>query len=367
VATAWLATVPKGVSLSDLRWVFFAGEPLTDQLVRKWRSAFPGDGELINLYGPTETTLAKCFYQIPEEPLHGVQSIGGPLPDTQLLIMNRAHRLCGIGELGEIVIRTPFRTLGPVAADEASGSFFQESRYRPGKEEDLYFTGDLGRYRPDGTVEILGRLDDQVKIRGVRIEPNEVMSALAIHPSVDTCFVMARADVTDAPVLVAYVIPTADTSPTASELRTHLAGRLPAAMVPSSFVFLEAFPFTPNGKIDRQALPGPDAAGEQYGVEFVAPQTAVEKELARIWQEVLGLERVGLEDNFFEIGGHSLLATQVISRVRNRFEVELPLLRLFETPTIAGLTELIEVIRLADRQAQSHPAAETNGREAGEL
>lgn len=353
VATSWLATGTKDIPLSTLRWVFFAGEPLTEQLVRKWRTAFPGSGELVNLYGPTETTLAKCFYHIPEEPHHGVQPIGRPLPNTQVLIMNERHQLCGIGELGELVIRTPFCSLGPLPSQEPMRSFFHQNPYAPKTQKDLYFTGDLGRYRPDGTVEILGRMDDQVKIRGVRIEPNEVMTALTTHPSVHACFVMAREDHTDSPALVAYVVPEAATTPTTFELRSYVASQLPAAMIPNIYIFLAVLPYAPNGKIDRQALPLPEAARETLDVAFVAPRTPMEAAIAAIWQEVLKLDQLSIHDNFFDLGGHSLLATQVVSRVRASYQVALPLATLFKCPTIEALAE--EVENLLIQQLQDMP------------
>jgi acyl carrier protein len=267
--------------------------------------------------------------------------------------MNREHQLCGIGELGEIVIRTPFRTLGPVPGQSKTGSFFQKNPYRPDTQKDLYFSGDLGRYRPDGTVAILGRLDEQVKIRGVRIEPIEVMSALMTHPSVHACFVMAREDVTNSPALVAYVVPTTDTSTTASELRSYVAVELPAAMVPSNYVFLEAFPYTPNGKIDRKALPRPDAAAEQHDVEYVAPRTPVEVAIAAIWQQVMKLDRVGLHDNFFDLGGHSLLATQVVARVRDSLHIDLQLRHLFQVPTLKELAGIVEILENSTKDRES--------------
>ena len=274
VATSWLATVPKDIPLSTVRWVFFAGEPLTDQVVRKWRTAFPGSGELVNLYGPTETTLAKCFYQIPEEPPHGVQPIGGPLPNTQVLIMNGGHQLCGIGELGEIVIRTPFRSLGPLPSQGPTSSFCQQNPYYPTTQEDLYFTGDLGRYRPDGTVEILGRLDEQVKIRGVRVEPNEVMHVLTTHPDVASCFVLGRKEEHGEPELVAYVVPTQGKSVQPERLREYLEARLPGPLVPTAWVFLDNLPLTANGKVDRHALPVPDQRASAVGGALCRPPYA---------------------------------------------------------------------------------------------
>ena len=212
----------------QLRCVFFAGEPLTDSLVRRWRESISAQAQLVNLYGPTETTLAKCYYVMPEQPSFGVQPVGRPLPQTQALVFNRAGARCGIGEPGEIVIRTPFRTLGYVnATAEQQGRFIKNpfvndvgtlSAARPGDElqadswrnnqadDLLYRTGDRGRYRPDGELEILGRLDDQIKVRGVRVEPAEVTATLARHPAVQSCTVSAFQDARGENALAAYVV-----------------------------------------------------------------------------------------------------------------------------------------------------------------
>ena len=173
---SWLSTTQHPVDLHDLRWLFVAGEPLTEALICKWRRFFPEHGQMVNLYGPTETTLAKCFYPIPRQVSPGIQPVGYPLPETQALILGQDGRLCGIGERGEIVLRTPFRTRGYINLPEETQRRFRKNPFRNDDTDLLYFTGDLGRYRPDGLLEISGRIDDQVKIRGVRIEPAEVMA-----------------------------------------------------------------------------------------------------------------------------------------------------------------------------------------------
>src|SRR4029077_5173053 len=175
-------------ALPAMRWVFFAGEPLTDTLVNQWRSAFSNGGELINLYGPTETTLAKCFYRVPADVAVGVQPVGSPLPHAQALVLAESNRLCGINEPGEIVLRTPFRSLGYVNAPEEIQQRFVKNPFHDEAQDLVFFTGDAGRYRSNGTLEILGRLDDQVKIRGVRVEPAEVTAILAHHAAVESCF-----------------------------------------------------------------------------------------------------------------------------------------------------------------------------------
>ena len=334
----------------QLRWLFSAGEPLSDQLVKQWRAAFPKMGEIVNLYGPTETTLAKCYYLVPEEPVLGTQPIGQPLPETQALILSSNGQLCGIGEIGEIVVRTPFASLGYINAPEEQQKRFRQNPYRKEFEDRLFYTGDLGRYRLDGSIEILSRIDQQVKIRGVRIEPREIETVVLGHPAIREAVVLARKNPQSEKYLVAYVVPklmgeksaTSSVSLNTNKLRQYLSQQLPEYMMPSALVFLKALPLTPNGKINRQALPEPEIDRSWLNSSFVAPRTATEQQLAEIWTEVLQLKQVGIYDNFFELGGHSLLATQVVSRIAQIFEVELPLRTLFETPTIAGLSNFIE-------------------------
>ncbi|HET6976573.1 MAG TPA: amino acid adenylation domain-containing protein [Pyrinomonadaceae bacterium] len=330
---SWLADVSPAITLRSLRYAFLAGEPLTDSLVRRWRSQFPEAGTIVNLYGPTETTLAKCFYVVPEQPSFGVQPVGRPLPETQAIVLNPGGGLCGIGERGEINIRTPFRTLGYLNQPEENERFVKNSLV----PDVIYKTGDLGRYRLDGTLEILGRVDDQIKVRGVRIEPNEITNVLLKHSSVQAAAVVGYKTPEGDSALAAYVVAAEGVLP---ELRAFLSRQLPAAMVPSSFVALAELPLTANGKLDRRKLPAPDTASTQ--VEEVAPRNWTEEVLVGIWAEVLRRDHIGVEDDFFALGGHSLLATQVIARVRHVFHVELPLRRLFERPTVRLLAETID-------------------------
>jgi acyl carrier protein len=273
--------------------------------------------------------------------------------------------LCGIGELGEIVIRTPFRSLGPLPSQGPTSSFCQQNPYYPTTQEDLYFTGDLGRYRPEGTVEILGRLDEQVKIRGVRVEPNEVMHVLTTHPDVASCFVLGRKEEHGEPELVAYVVPIEGKSVQPERLREYSEARLPGPLVPTAWVFLDNLPLTANGKVDRRALPVPTRGRVQLEVPFVAPRTPTEEMLVEIWQEVLKVERIGIHDNFFDLGGHSLLATRVVSRVREEFHVEFKLMDLFKMPTIAELTKGLEGLLWVIAGKPSEDEAELQARDEG--
>lgn len=348
LARSWLKDVPSGVSLPSLRRVFFAGEPLTDALVNRWREAFPKTEEIINLYGPTETTLAKCFYRVPREDMtEGVQPIGAPLPNTQILILDDQGRQCAPLEPGEITIRTPFRTVGYINNPEAQTKAFIRNPYTDDCRDLLYRTGDLGKYRHDGVLEIMGRIDGQVKVRGVRIEPGEIEAALTRHEDISEALVTAGKSDEDT-FLVAYFVPAAEpASPEGREqlsvrqLRRFLDNLLPANMVPSVFVQLEALPLNPNGKVNRHELP-PAETNIPLGVAFAQPERPVERTIAAIWQNVLGVERVGLDDSFFDLGGHSLSAVEVVRRAQAELSMPVALPMLFNYPTVRGFAEAIE-------------------------
>jgi surfactin family lipopeptide synthetase C len=338
----------------SLRWAFFAGEPLTDSLALNWRAHFLAC-EVANIYGPTETTLAKFWYHVPRQPLPGVQPVGWPLPQTQALVLDGQDRQCGVGEPGEITIRTPFRTNGYINAPEQNARFVPNP-FTAEAGDLLYRTGDRGRYAADGRLEILGRVDDQVKIRGIRIELGEIKALLERHPAVQASVVVAvQGDENGMEPgdkqIVAYVVPaqTAVTDyqtqkPLSKTLHSYLAEQLPEAMIPSAFVSLDEIPLTPNGKVDRRALPAPDSrAASQPGDDFAPPSTEIEESIAAIWRKVLKRETVGIYDNFFAIGGHSLMATQVVGRLRREFDIKFSLHSFFDEPTIAALAELVEV------------------------
>ena len=321
-----------------LRYVIFGGEALHPAQLREWKKAYPAV-KLINMYGITETTVHVTFKEITDAEIEeNVSNIGRPIPTTTTYIMDADLRLLPVGVIGEVCVGGVGVGRGYLGRDELTRQKFVLNPYKA--EERLYRSGDLAKLLSSGEMIYLGRIDDQVQIRGFRVELGEVKSQLLKHPAVAKAEVIARKLLTDALELVAYVVPAAEVSVTA--LRNHLAQALPYYMVPSAFVMLKALPMTPNGKVDRRALPEPDGARPEVETIFVAPRTAVEESLAKIWTEVLGVERVGINDNFFELGGHSLLATQAISRVRQALHVELPLRSFFEGPTIARLSESIE-------------------------
>ncbi|HEY0836556.1 MAG TPA: amino acid adenylation domain-containing protein [Azospirillum sp.] len=346
VVESWLIDSAPGVTLAALKRAFFAGEPLAAGLVERWRGAFPRAGEIVNLYGPTETTLAKFFHRVPAVLRAGVQPLGSPLPQTQALVLSPDRRLCGIGEPGEIAIRTPFRSLGYLDAPEETAKRFIANPFTDDPEDRIYLTGDRGVLGADGLLEFLGRMDHQVKIRGVRVEPMEVAAALKDCPEVAACAVIARDDGPDGVMLVAYVVARADTRHSARRLREFLRLRLPAAMIPSAFVFLDQLPLTANQKLDRARLPPPgDRDGEGDGGP-VPPRDPVELQIAQIWQELLGDKllggrTVGVTDSFFDLGGHSLLSLRMLMRIEQVTGRKVPLSALFEGPTVEHLANVV--------------------------
>jgi amino acid adenylation domain-containing protein len=334
LARLWLSQVRALDGYRGPTRVFFAGEPLDDDLVTSWRELFPGTREVINLYGPTETTLAKCWHRV-ERPVAGIQPVGTPLPGTQAWIQTPAGAMAGLGESGELVIRTPYRAL-PDRRDR-----LVPNPWRDAPDDLVYRTGDRGRLRHDGTLEVLGRLDDQIKIHGVRIEPAEVSAALCSHREVAAAAVVADVGPDGTKRLVAYVVAREGTAPSPAALRRHLSRTLPSAMVPGAYIFLAALPLTPNGKLDRRALPAPGVDASDAD-DHVAPRSALEEALAELWVSVLGCERVGVHSHFFELGGHSLSAAMLMARLRKRFGVQLEIRALFEAPRLGELAQRVE-------------------------
>lgn len=337
---SWLERQSDTIKPQKLRYLFSAGEPLTDGLINNWRQTFPHCGQIINLYGPTETTLAKLFYVVPDSASNGIQPIGQAIPQTQALILNEADVLCGVGEIGQIVIRTPFRSLGYINLPEQTRLAFRKSPFSNDERDIVYYTGDLGRYRSNGLVEILGRVDNQVKIRGVRIEPEEITAILDKHDAVSSSVVIAVKGA-ERNYLLGYVVPEKNASVTVSDIRNYLAGQLPPVMIPEQFVFLDKMPLKPNGKIDRGALPAPDQTRPEFEQSYIPPRTPNEERLVTIWQEVLNIAQIGIHDNFFELGGHSLLAVSLLSQVNSEFHTDLPLVTVFNFQTVAQMAELL--------------------------
>lgn len=324
----------------SLKHVLLSGEPLLPSDVRRWTSIFGERVQLVNLYGPTETTMTKFFYLVTAgDADKRVIPIGKPMPGARAIVLDQKGRPCGPGSVGEIYIRTPYRTHGYYRRPEITREVFVPNPFTGDENDVVYKTGDLGRILSDGDFEFLGRRDGQVKVRGVRIELSEIEELLRNHAAVKDVAVVSHYEEDGSNSLCAYVVLKETTD--LGTLRTHLATNLPSYMLPSYFVELDMLPRTLNGKVDRRALPRPEQARSQRSTPYVAPGTPVEKELAEIWCRILKLKQVGLHDNFFVLGGHSLLATQLLSRIRSTFDVELRLRSLFDNPTIAQQAEAI--------------------------
>jgi len=367
------------------RYLLIGGEPLDPALVQQIFVQLGAQVQVVNIYGLSEISDVNAFAVLTATERDASITIGQPLQNNQLYILNPRWQLQPIGVVGELCIAGDSLSRGYLNRPELTAERFvpnpwgsgirgQGSGVRgrddsasrlyprspaPDPSAQMCATGDLGRWRADGRIELLGRRDQQVKIRGFRIEVGEIETLLAVQPSVRECVVVARADVPGDTRLVAYVVqgsgirdqgsgdasvehPAPDSRSLIPDLRAFLKTRLPEYMVPSAFVLLDALPKTPNGKLDRRALPAPDLSGATLDTAYVAPRTPIEELLADIWAQVLRRERVGVYDNFFELGGHSLLATQMLYRVREAFQVELTLRVLFEAPTVVSLAAQLE-------------------------
>ncbi|MEH2271375.1 MAG: amino acid adenylation domain-containing protein [Nostoc sp.] len=348
-------TMPE--ALSGLKQLLFGGESVSVPHVRSALKLLPRT-QLIHAYGPSECTVFTCCYPIPQQLAENVQSIpiGKPIGDRRVYLLDKDLHRVPIGVTGELYVGGASVARGYLNQPTLTSEKFIPNPFLEG--DTLYKTGDLICRLPDGNLEFLGRIDTQVKIRGFRIELGEIEAVLNQHPDIKQVVVIARENEPGNKSLVAYLIAKAH-PPTSSTLRNFLKTKLPDYMIPGAFVFLEAFPLTPNGKINRRALPAPDADQRNLEVDFVAPRTPTEQELATIWAEVLKLKQVGIHDNFFELGGHSLLATQVISRLIEAFCLNFPLRYLFENPTIAELAQKVNAQQI--EQAENDAIAQILG------
>ncbi|TRT96054.1 MAG: amino acid adenylation domain-containing protein [Microcystis aeruginosa Ma_OC_LR_19540900_S633] len=331
--------------IPELQTIIVAGEACSEELIKQWATG----RNFFNAYGPTETSVCATVEKWTDETLK--VTIGRPIANTQVYILDCHLQPVPIGVPGELHIGGMGLARGYLNRPELTQEKFIPNPFekdevipptplnKGGNEPSkLYKTGDLARYLPDGKIEYLGRIDNQVKIRGFRIELGEIEALLNQNQAVQSSCVIVREDNLGDKRLVAYVVLQPEINLTTNEIRQFLRAKLPDYMVPTAFVFLDTFPLTPNGKIDRRALPAPDLQNQG---EYIAPRNPIEEKIAQIWAEVLKLQRVSIEDNFFELGGHSLLATQVISRLQETFEIVLPLRYLFESPTIAQLSGVI--------------------------
>ena len=323
-----------------LRAVMLSGEAAYKRDVELYQAHFSPDCIFVNIYGAAEAGQFRHYFVDHDTQLPGsLVPVGYPLEESEVLLLDDDGKEVGLNQIGEIAVKSRYLSAGYWRKPDLTQAAFLPDP--EGGDKRIYRTGDLGRMLPGGCLEHLGRKDFQLKIRGFRVEAAEVELALHSLDNVDETVVVARKDASGDTQLVAYVVASRKPEPTASELRRYLADRLPDYMVPSAFVMLDALPITGVGKLDRRVLPPPGSARPELEIPFAAPLTPVEETLAQIWSDVLGLERVGINDNFMDLGGDSLRATRVVSRVINTFQVELPLRSLFDAPTIAEMAVVI--------------------------
>jgi amino acid adenylation domain-containing protein len=340
MATLITTSLATGALLA-LRNVFLGGELLNEELVRQISAAVP-NARIVNFYGATETPQAMAWYEVSrntETPGYprGIP-IGRGIDGVQMLLLTKSGKIAGIGEPGEICVRTPFLARGYFQDTAATAASFVVNPFtnRPGDR--IYKTGDIGICRTDGEIEYLGRNDRQIKIRGYRIEPAEIESELRRHPAVRDAAVLCERLQTGENGLVAYIVADAFD---AGEMREFLKAKLPDFMTPALFVRLDALPLTPGGKLDRKALPSPEAAGAVTADVFIAPRDDLELRLVRIWEDVLRVRGIGVRDDFFDLGGHSLLGVILLARIERGFSKRLPLSAIFEARTVERLSAVL--------------------------
>jgi amino acid adenylation domain-containing protein len=335
-------TVSESAAARSAQAFVIGGEALWAETLAFWRKHAPHT-RLINEYGPTETVVGCSIYELPAGPFEGrAIPIGRPIANTRLYVLDRQMRLAPAGAVGELYIGGAGVAYGYLNRPDLTAEKFVPDPFTGDPGARLYRSGDLARFRQDGVLEYLGRIDHQVKIRGFRIEPGEIESALLRHPAVREALVITDKDLPSEKQLVAYVVMHAGAELNVSDMRRFLEESLPPYMVPSIYVPLDNFPLTSNGKVDRAALPSPDGHRPSLERVYTPPSTPLEEVLAEIWSEVLGVDAPGVQDSFFELGGHSLLATQVVSRISDTLQVDIPLRRFFEAPAIAGLAAVIQ-------------------------
>ena len=324
-------------ALKPLRALLLGGEALPASLAKEVRETLPC--RLINMYGPTETTIWSATHEVEEA--DAPVPIGRPVANTQLYVLNEDAQLVPVGVCGELYIGGDGLSRGYLDRPGLTAERFVPNPFSTQFGARLYRTGDLASYAPDGSVNFLGRADHQVKLHGFRIELGEIEVVLGQHALVREAVVTAREDASGGMRLVAYVVPSEAPGPADGELREFLRERLPDYMVPAALVQLEALPHTANGKVDRKALPAPEGLRRDLAAGYVAPRSGLERTIASVWQKVLNLESVGVHDNFFDLGGHSLLMVQVHAQLSAELNKDLPLIRLLEHPSVSSLAKYL--------------------------
>jgi amino acid adenylation domain-containing protein len=330
-----LAALPKE-ELPNLQTLIVAGEACNPKLIAQWSK----ERRFFNAYGPTESTVcatvAECTFGETQP------TIGRAIANIQIYILDHNLQPVPIGVPGELYIGGDGLARGYLNRPELTKEKFISNPFKKTEGSRLYKTGELARYLPDGNIEFLGRVDNQVKIRGFRIELDEIEKLLIQHPDVKQAAVIAREDIPGDKRLLAYVVLNQKPEAIVTTLKNLLQENLPQYMIPGVFVVLDSLPLTPNGKVDRQNLPVCDRTRPDLEESFVAPRNPIEEKLAAIWADLLGFEQIGVNDNFFNLGGHSLIVAQILSRVRDSFQVELSFANIFANPTVAGLASVIQ-------------------------
>ncbi|TCP59043.1 amino acid adenylation domain-containing protein [Tumebacillus sp. BK434] len=317
-----------------LRYVIFGGEALDLPSLKPWYQRHGEQTVLVNMYGITETTVHVTYRALTQQDVETASGsvIGGPIPDLQVYLLDGQGQPVPVGVPGEMYVGGAGLARGYLNRDELTAERFLPNPFGPGR---LYKSGDLARFQPDGQLQYLGRIDHQVKVRGFRIELGEIEAALEQHPVIREALVLAREDEPGEKRLVAYF--TARETLTGGDLRAHLKDRLPEYMVPSAFLQLDAFPLTGNGKIDRRALPAPETGRRDVSTQYAAPKNELQRQLAEVWQEALGMEQVGIYDNFFDLGGHSLSLAKAHHLIQEKLLRKFSIVEMFKHPTIEAL------------------------------
>jgi amino acid adenylation domain-containing protein len=324
----------------DLRLVIVGGEKASASAYAAWLKAGGNRIRWVNTYGPTEASvIASAYEPDPAKPFPDNLPIGRPIANVRLYVLDSELQPVAVGEPGELHIGGPGVARGYLNHPERTQAKFIADPFSQDTNARLYKTGDMVRYLPDGNIEFQGRIDFQVKIRGFRIEPGEIEAVLEKHPAIAQAVVTAR-EVNEEKRLAAYVVPVPG-AVTSNELRRHLKSSLPEYMVPADFVFLKSFPLTPNGKVDRRALPAPEPAEPDNAKGYVGPRDEFQSRMVSLWEQVLGRKHIGVRDNFFELGGHSLLAVRLTSRIEKQFGRKLTITALLQAPTVESLVALL--------------------------
>jgi amino acid adenylation domain-containing protein len=337
-----LAWIEKHPGTLVMKRLLVGVEPISEKLLASIIERVPGL-TIINGYGPTETTICSTLHTVrPEEARDRIVPIGKPVQNSRVHILDASMRPVPVGVAGEIYIGGEGMARGYLNRPELTSERFIPDPLSGAPGEQLYRTGDRARFLGDGSIEFIGRADYQVKVRGFRVEPGEIERTLEGHPAVTEAVVIAKPDRTGSKRLVAYLVTDKNTTSSSADLREFLKEKLPDYMIPPAFIMLDAFPLTPNGKLDRAALPEPEMSRDESR-SFTAPRNEIELQLAQIWEKVMGIAPIGVTDNFFDLGGHSLLAVRLFSEITRVFGTAMPLAAIFQSPTIAELAQRVRV------------------------